>query len=173
MPNPISIVGTIATAPRTIQTQSGVPLCTFRVASSERRFDRESKTWSDGETNWFSVTAFRGLAQHASESFQKGDRVIVSGRLRVRNWERDEKSGTSVEIEADALGHDLRWGVSSFTKRVGTESSDDAEPSGAQSRWANEHSSGGGAVHAAPGPTASHPSDEGSAGGDGFIPAAA
>jgi len=52
--------------------------------------------------------------------------VIVNGRLRVRRWESDDKSGTTVEVEADAIGHDLRWGVSAFTKRSGSESGAEA-----------------------------------------------
>lgn len=117
MSNIVTVVGTIATEPRALTTQSGIALCSFRVASGERRFDREKKSWVDGETNWFTVTAFRGLALNAHDSFHKGDRVVVSGRLRVRSWERDDRSGTSVEIEAEALGHDLRWGVSQFSKK--------------------------------------------------------
>lgn len=115
----ITIVGTVATDPRLITTQSGVPICSFRVASGERHFDREQQRWVDGETNWYGITAFRGLAEHAHESLRKGERVLVGGRLRVRKWENGDKSGTSVEIEADAMGHDIRWGVSKFEKRVG------------------------------------------------------
>ena len=115
--NIINIVGTVASEPRMITTQSGLTFCAFRVASGERRYDRQQQKWVDGATNCYGVTAFRSLAEHAKESLRKGERVIVSGRLRVRQWEREEKSGTSVEIEADALGHDLRWGVSRFEKR--------------------------------------------------------
>lgn len=66
------------------------------------------------------MTAFRGLADHASRSLRKGDRVVVVGRLRIRRWETDERSGTAVEVDAEALGHDLRWGVTQFAKRIGT-----------------------------------------------------
>ncbi|MBN9612058.1 MAG: single-stranded DNA-binding protein, partial [Actinobacteria bacterium] len=107
----INIVGTVATEPRMITTQAGITLCTFRLASGERRYDRAQQKWIDGETSWFSVTAFRSLAEHAGKSLRKGERVIVSGRLRVRQWEKEERGGTSVDVEADALGHDLRWGV--------------------------------------------------------------
>jgi single-strand DNA-binding protein len=89
-----------------------------RVASNERRYDREKNQWVDGDTNWFTVNAFRTLAEHADRSFSKGDRVIISGRLRIRQWSNDGKTGTAVEIEADALGHDLRWGVSRFEKQI-------------------------------------------------------
>lgn len=113
----VSVVGTVATAPRLITTSAGVTFCTFRIASNERRFDREQNQWVDGETNWFTVNAFRSLAENADRSFRKGDRVLVNGRLRIRSWNSDQKSGTSVEIEAEALGHDLRWGTSRFEKQ--------------------------------------------------------
>lgn len=115
----IHVVGTIATDPKLINPASGTQLCSFRLASDERRYDREKQEWVDGDTNWFGVVAFRGLASHAHQSFRKGDRVMVSGRLRMRKWEKDERRGTSIEIEAEALGHDVRWGVSRFEKRTG------------------------------------------------------
>lgn len=118
MSTPVSVVGTIATAPRLMKSAAKVAFCTFRIASNERRYDREKNQWVDGDTNWFTVNAFRSLAEHADHSFSKGDRVIISGRLRIRQWSTDGKSGTAVEIEADALGHDLRWGVSRFEKQI-------------------------------------------------------
>lgn len=110
----VSVVGTIGTPPKLTKAPSQAPFCTFRLASTPRRYDREAGAWVDGETSWYSVAAFRGLAEHAQASFSLGDRVIVSGRLRVRPWKTEDRSGTNVEIEADALGHDLRWGTTRF-----------------------------------------------------------
>lgn len=119
MSTPISVIGTIATDPRFLHPAGGTARCSFRVASNERRYDREQGTWVDGDTNWFGVTAFRGLADHASRSLRKGDRVVIVGRLRIRRWETEERSGTAVEVDAEALGHDLRWGVTQFARRIG------------------------------------------------------
>lgn len=118
MTTTIQVIGTIATEPKLIHPASGTPLCSFRLASDERRYDKDSQSWIDNGANWFGIVAFRSLAAHAHESFRKGDRVIVSGRLRMRSWEKEERRGVAVEIEADALGHDLRWGVSTFDKRI-------------------------------------------------------
>jgi len=74
--------------------------------------------------NWYTVTGFRKLAINAAASLQKGDRVVVSGRLRIRDWSQGERAGTTVEIEADALGHDVAWGVSRFTRAASTGSAD-------------------------------------------------
>jgi single-strand DNA-binding protein len=114
----ISVVGTVATAPKLLNAAAKAAFCTFRVASNERRFDREKGEWVDGETTWLSVNAFRSLAEHAHESFSVGDRVIINGKLRVKRWENNDRKGVSVELDADGLGHDLRWGVSKFTKRT-------------------------------------------------------
>jgi single-strand DNA-binding protein len=88
------------------------------LASSQRRFDRNQNKWIDGETNWFTVTAFRQLAINSAGSVNKGDRLVVAGKLRVRDWDNGERAGTSVEVEADSLGHDLTWGSSVFTRTV-------------------------------------------------------
>ncbi|MCT1477108.1 single-stranded DNA-binding protein [Microbacterium sp. p3-SID336] len=110
----ITVVGRVATDPTQGQTGSGVPVTNFRLASTHRRFDTATQTWIDTDTNWFSVAAFRQLGENARASLRVGDGVIVSGRLRVRAWESNGKHGTSVDIEADAIGHDLRWGTTAF-----------------------------------------------------------
>ena len=69
-----------------------------------------------GHTNWYTVSAFRQLAVHAQQSLHKGQRVIVTGRLRVSTWENASGKGTSVDIDAEAIGHDLLWGTSDFRR---------------------------------------------------------
>lgn len=137
----ICVVGTVATAPKTLRTSAGTAMCSFRLASTERRFNRTDGTWSAGDTNWFTVTTFRTLAEHAAASFSVGDRIIVNGRLRVKRWQHEGNTRLNVEIDAEALGHDLRWGCSVFRKAETSQSEpgnvptppetldgDDAEP---------------------------------------------
>ncbi len=50
------------------------------------------------------------MAENAAESVQKGQPMIVHGRLRVSSYEKDGQTRTSVEIEARSLGHDLTLG---------------------------------------------------------------
>jgi single-strand DNA-binding protein len=108
--------GLVATTPRYLKTIEGTDICSFRLASGYKRFDRTKMDWVEGETNWFTITAFGTLAINVASSISKGDRIIVSGTLRVRDWDNGEKSGTSVEVEADTIGHDLVWGQSTFTR---------------------------------------------------------
>jgi single-strand DNA-binding protein len=125
----VTVAGLVATTPRHLVTQDGLPITSFRIAASHRKFDRTLNKWVDGETNWFTVTAFRQLAINTAGSVSKGERVLVTGKLRVRDWDNGERAGTSVEIEADSLGHDLCWGNAAFTRTVLVrETSDLPEP---------------------------------------------
>jgi single-strand DNA-binding protein len=120
MTDTITLTGLVATTPRHLVTSEGLPITSFRLASTQRRFDRTESRWVDGDTNWYTITAFRQLAINAAGSVAKGERVIVTGRLRIRDWTAGDKAGTTVEIDADAIGHDLSWGSAVFTRSVST-----------------------------------------------------
>jgi single-strand DNA-binding protein len=109
MTDTIFLTGLVATTPRHLTTLEGLAITSFRLASSQRRFDRANERWVDGDTNWYTVSTFRDLASNSAESINKGDRVLLQGRLRIRDWENTDRSGTTVEVEADYLGHDLNW----------------------------------------------------------------
>ena len=123
----ISVTGLIATTPRFITTSDGTPIISFRMATSQRRYDKSAGKWVDASTNWYTVTGFRQLANNCSISLNTGDRIIVSGRLRVKDWTTDERSGTTIEIEAEVIGHDLFWSTAVAT-RVGTAHPAEVEP---------------------------------------------
>jgi single-strand DNA-binding protein len=118
MPDTITITGLVATAPRHILTSEGLSITSFRVASNQRRFDRAQERWIDVDTNWYTVASFRQLALNCATSIEKGQRVIVTGRLKIREWDTGERVGTTVEIEADSIGHDLLWGTASFSRSI-------------------------------------------------------
>jgi single-strand DNA-binding protein len=118
MTDSITLTGLVATAPRHIVTSEGLAISSFRLASTQRRFDRSTERWIDGDTNWYTITGFRQLAINVAGSVSKGQRVVVFGRLRIREWENGERSGTTIEVEADSIGHDLAWGSSAFTRNI-------------------------------------------------------
>ena len=111
-----TITGLVATTPRYLKTTDGLDITSFRVASGYKTFDRTKMDWVEGGTNWFTITSFGTLAINVASSIGKGDRIIISGTLRVRDWDNGERSGTSVEIEADTIGHDLVYGQSTFVR---------------------------------------------------------
>lgn len=122
----ITVTGVVGSDPRPIVTDKGVPITSFRLASSRRVFDRETGTWSDGHTNWYTVSAFRRLADNVNYSLRKGEHVVVTGRLRLRAWKTAEKQGTTAEIDAEAIGHDLSWAVTRASRLQSREQAADA-----------------------------------------------
>ena len=90
-------------------------VASFRVGSTPR-YNRGGQ-WTDGQTSWFTVNCWRNLGRNVHESLQRGDAVIIHGRVRVDVWEPEGKP-RSVQwvIDATFVGHDLTKGTSSFLK---------------------------------------------------------
>jgi single-strand DNA-binding protein len=110
----VTMVGNVASTVSYTETSAGVPVANFRMAATERRFDRTAGDWVDGETNWVTVVAWRWLAANVVSSVSKGDPVVVSGRLRIREWGEEDRRRSVVEIDARVVGHDLGRGTSAF-----------------------------------------------------------
>ena len=105
----VTIGGRVVADPEHRTTRSGLQFTTFRVASTTRRRNKEG-VFVDGPTSFYNVAAYRSLGMNVHESLHKGDPVVVHGRQTVNSWQRaDESWGTSVEVEATAVGHDLRY----------------------------------------------------------------
>ena len=101
----------------TFRDPQGISVDNLRVASTPR-LKREGK-WVNGDTTWYSVTAWRQLADNVRSSVSKGDAVIVHGRLRTDCWKREDgQISSSLQIEASLLGHDLARGTSAFVRSV-------------------------------------------------------
>ena len=81
-----TVVGNITAQPELRFTPAGVPVATFTVAANERYRDKSGE-WADGPTSWVRCNAWRDQAEHVAESFDKGDRVIVTGTFREREYE--------------------------------------------------------------------------------------
>ena len=145
MTDTITVTGNIATPPEHKRTSGGVAITTFRVASGQRRYDSATSSWTDSGTNWYSVSTYRRLAEHAMASLHKGDRVILTGRLRLREWDTGAKKGIAVEIDADSIGHDLLFGTSTFEKDAASAPAAGASPD-ADSTWTDTVSSASWAV---------------------------
>jgi single-strand DNA-binding protein len=113
----ITLVGWLAADPKYIATTTGTPLVSLRVGCTPRRFDRESGQWQDDQSMFVIVNCWRGLAENVNASdMKRGEPVIVTGKLRIREYIRDERVGQSIEIDAITLGHDLTRGSAQFRR---------------------------------------------------------
>lgn len=106
----ITICGN-TTAPAELRfTPSGAAVANFTVASTPRTFDKNSNEWKDGTTLFMRCSAWRDMAENIAETLdQKGMRVIVTGRLTQRSYEKDGQTRTTVELEVDEIGPSLRY----------------------------------------------------------------
>lgn len=140
MTDKITIIGNVGNDPQKTSTKSGDSVIRFDVATNHRYFDKNTGTWVLKDTNWYSVSAFRQLAENASASISRGDPVIVIGRLIQRDWEANGKSGTNVDIEADTIALDLRRGTGSIQRvgqMSGAEAGSDSAGTNEVSGWAD------------------------------------
>jgi single-strand DNA-binding protein len=100
-----------------VRQAGGSAVANFRVACTPRRRDRDTGAWIDGPTQWYSVTAWRWLAEHCAASLNRGDAVLIHGKVDMRTY--TNKAGIEildVQVEASSVGHDLNRGTSSFTR---------------------------------------------------------
>lgn len=113
----ITIVGNVVDDPRPRTTGSGVPVASFRIASTSRKMNRETNSWEDHQKLYATVTCWRAMAENVAASLRKGQPVVVTGRFYAREYtSKDEVSRMSYELDAIAVGHDLARGTSQFTK---------------------------------------------------------
>lgn len=113
----ITVVGNLVADPELRFTPAGVAVANFRVASTTRRFDRDSNSWVDGDALFMSCNIWREAAEHVAESLTKGTRVIVQGRLRQRSYDtREGEKRTIFEIEVDEVGPSLRYATAQVTR---------------------------------------------------------
>jgi len=111
-----TVIGNAVTDVSLRTTSTGASVASFRIASNSRRFDKATKTWIEQDPSYLSITAWSQLAENVALSVHKGQALVVTGKLKVKQWQDAEKSGTNVEIDATAIGHDLNRGTSEFTK---------------------------------------------------------
>lgn len=101
----------------TVRQAGDTVVASFRVASTPRRFQKKTGDWVDGDTQWYTVSAWRGLAENCDHSLRRGDPVVVHGKLSAQVWTNSAGiEVTSFEVDASFVGHDLNKGTSEFTR---------------------------------------------------------
>ena len=114
----ITLIGN-ATSVELRFTPGGRAACNFRLASTPRRFDKNSNQWVDGETLWLNCTVWGEQGENLVETVgdAKSLRVIVNGRLRQRSYEtREGEKRTVYEVEVDEVGPSLKYATARVTR---------------------------------------------------------
>lgn len=98
--NRVILMGNLGADPETRSTQSGLVIANLRLATNERKKDRDGN-WAD-HTEWHRVVVFGKRAEAASRMLRKGSRVLVEGRIRTNKWQDKEgKDRYTTEITCD------------------------------------------------------------------------
>lgn len=99
-----NIEGNLSADPELRFTKDGKAVCTFRIASTDRR-KNQAGDWEDAGTLWVNVTLWDRKGEAFAETARKGNRVIVAGKLRMETWtSKDGEPRESLKLDADVAG---------------------------------------------------------------------
>ena len=99
--NRVIITGNLTRDPELRSLQSGMSVCSLRIASNTRRKNNATGEWED-KPNYFDVTVWGRQGENAAQYLSKGRPVAIDGRLEWREWQDKEgNKRQSVEIVAD------------------------------------------------------------------------
>jgi single-strand DNA-binding protein len=131
----VTVTGNVVAPPQRNRTASGSTVTNFRIASTSRRYDKESQGWIDNKTLYLHVECWNELAGNVAHSVSKGDPVIVHGTLFTEEWDSDQGHRSRVTLRAEHVGPDLAKGVADFRRTLRgpatplpAEQTDPAEP---------------------------------------------
>jgi single-strand DNA-binding protein len=109
--NSVTVSGNLTRDPEVRNLPSGQAVCSLRIAHNER-FKDASGEWAD-RAAYFDVTIWSGLGEWMGRNLHKGQKVVVSGRLRWREWETPNgDKRQAVDINADSVVPVVRDGES-------------------------------------------------------------
>ena len=114
----ITVIGNCVEDPELRFTASGAAVTNFRIASTPRSYDKQTDSWKDGETLWLSCSVWRQQAENVAESLQRGMRVIVTGRLKSRSYDKDGEKRTVFEIDVEEVGPSLKTATAKVQKAL-------------------------------------------------------
>ncbi len=118
----ITIVGNLTRDPELRTLNNGSNVVNFTIAASERRFNRDTNQWEDGDTLFLNCSAWdtqhAPLASNIANSLAKGMTVLAQGRLAQRSYQaQDGTQRTVVELRVDQIGPSLRRATAQVTRQ--------------------------------------------------------
>jgi len=113
----VSLIGFVATQPKKGQTKSGSTSLSMRVGWTPRALNQTTGEWTDLPSSFVTVYCYRKVAEHASVCLRRGEPIVVRGTIRVREYvDQNGQRRNTVEVQADSIGHDIRRGISTYSK---------------------------------------------------------
>ncbi len=124
--NQLTISGNLTRDPELRSLPSGQSVCNLRIAHNERRKDSTGE-YTDYPA-YFDVTVWAGLGEWMAANLEKGQKVVVAGRLKWREYEVDGGKRQAVDITADSVVPVPRNGTPESSAAVDTAAGDEDIP---------------------------------------------
>ena len=105
---PVTFKARLGADPEVSVASNGSTITRLRVVTNARRL--VDGDWQDTDTSWWNVTAFGRVAEAVGDQLHKGDLVMVSGKVKQREWEKDGVKRTTAEVTADEIAKVVKAG---------------------------------------------------------------
>lgn len=114
--NTLTLIGNLTADPDLKFLSSGAAVANFTVAHTPRIFNKATNEWSDGEALFMRCSLWRDQAENVAASLHRGDRVIVTGKVKQRSYEKDGEKRTTVELDVEEIGPSLKYATATPVK---------------------------------------------------------
>ncbi len=105
MVNKVLLIGNLGADPEMIETKTGNSVCKLRLATTDRRKDKDTGDWAD-HTEWHNVVCFGKTANNVGKYCHKGKQIYVEGRMQTRKWQ--DKDGNN-RYTTEVIGDNIRF----------------------------------------------------------------
>lgn len=118
--NIVTVVGQLTADPELRHTKKNIPVASFSVAHNDRTFDKETEEWVDGEPTFVRASYWRESGENFAESHEKGDRVILVGKLKQNDFtDKDGNERSTLELIVEEAGPSNKFATTTATRRKG------------------------------------------------------
>lgn len=123
------IMGNATADPTALRQADGSVSAKVRVAVTGRYYNASQQDYTDRKTEFITVFVRRQLAKNVLLSVRKGQPLIVTGRLHSSEWSGDDGAMRfSLNLQAEAIGHDLTYGTAAYRRPDRGEDVPDIDP---------------------------------------------
>lgn len=124
-----TVMGNATAEPTAHPQQDGTVTAKVRVAVTGRFYNSSVQDFTDRKTEFITVFARKHLARNLLASVHKGQPLIVTGRLNTTEWTGEDNTARhSLNIQAEAIGHDLTYGTTTYTRPLRSTDVPDIDP---------------------------------------------
>src|SRR5690625_806726 len=118
--NSVTFVGQLTADPELRHTKKKIAVASFTIARNDRYFDKDSEEWVDGDPTFLRCSLWREYGENFAESHEKGDRVIVVGKLQQNEFtDKEGNERITLELNVEEAGPALRFATAEVTRRKG------------------------------------------------------